>query len=160
MEGSRSHEISVEKSSNLVSCSCKMFAFDGIPCRHMLAYFNRMQIMELPTKYILWRWTKSAKANKVMDDLGSVGKEIYDHSVLVRQQGLFQLTCNVIDDDVLDEEGTEVVSKHLLLAKDEFAVLRSSHEPRPASSIEMRISHRNQHSFKEPFQARAKGCRK
>ncbi|KAF7135386.1 hypothetical protein RHSIM_Rhsim08G0142900 [Rhododendron simsii] len=31
------------------------------------------------------------------------------------------------------EEGTEVVSKHLLLAKDELAILRSSREPRPAS---------------------------
>ncbi|KAF7142609.1 hypothetical protein RHSIM_Rhsim05G0179300 [Rhododendron simsii] len=108
MEGSRSQEISVEKSSNLVSCSCKMFDFDGIPCRHMLAYFSKMQMMELPMKYILRRWTKSAKASRVMDDLGSVGKEICDRSILVRRQGLFQLACNVIDEGVLDEEGTEV----------------------------------------------------
>ncbi|XP_058182725.1 protein FAR1-RELATED SEQUENCE 5-like [Rhododendron vialii] len=160
MEGSRSREISVEKSSNLVSCSCKMFDFDGIPCRHMLAYFSRMQIMELPTKYILRRWTKSTKASRVMDDLGSVGKEICDRSVLVRRQGLFQLACNVIDEGVLDEEGTEVVSKHLLLAKDELAVLRSSREPRPASVIEMSISNGSQHSFNEPLQVRAKGCGK
>ncbi|KAF7140638.1 hypothetical protein RHSIM_Rhsim06G0086700 [Rhododendron simsii] len=160
MEGSRSREVSVEKSSSLVSCSCKMFDFDGIPCRHMLAYFSRMQMMELPTKYILRRWTKSAKTSRVMDDLGSVEKEICDRSILVSRQGLFQIACNVIDNGVLDEEGTEVVSKHLLLAKDELAVLRSSREPRPASGMEMCMSHGSQHTFKEPVQVRANGCGK
>ncbi|XP_058202825.1 protein FAR1-RELATED SEQUENCE 9-like [Rhododendron vialii] len=71
MEGARIHEISVDKSSNRVSCSCKMFEFDGIPCRHLLAYLFRMQIRELPTEYILQRWMKTAKAGRVMDDLGS-----------------------------------------------------------------------------------------
>ncbi|KAI8524927.1 hypothetical protein RHMOL_Rhmol13G0187700 [Rhododendron molle] len=158
MERSRSREISVDKSSNLVSCSCKMFDFDDIPCRHMLAYFSRMQMMELPTKYILRRWTKLAKTSRVMDDLGSVEKEICDRSILVRRQGVFQLACKVIDDGVLDEEGTEVVTKHLLLAKDEIAVLRSTREPRPTSGMEMRICHGSQHSFKEPIQVKAKGC--
>ncbi|KAF7148303.1 hypothetical protein RHSIM_Rhsim03G0118800 [Rhododendron simsii] len=58
------------------------------------------------------------------------------------------------------EKGTEVVSKHLLLAKDELVVLRSSRKPCPASGIEMRISHGSQHSFKESLQVRAKGCGK
>ncbi|KAF7152912.1 hypothetical protein RHSIM_Rhsim01G0160100 [Rhododendron simsii] len=158
MEGSRSREISVEKSSNLVNCSCKMFDINGTPCRHMLAYFSRMQIMELATKYILWRWTKSAKASRVMDDLGSVGKKICDRSILVRRQGLFQLACNVIDDGALDDEGIEVVSKHLLLPKDELVVLRRFRKPCPMSGIEMSICHGNQHSFKESLQVRAKGC--
>ncbi|KAF7145619.1 hypothetical protein RHSIM_Rhsim04G0129100 [Rhododendron simsii] len=132
MEGSRSREISVDKSSNL-----------GIAYQVYLAKVDKIR-----------------KVSRVMDDLGSVGKEICDHSVLVRRQGLFQLAINVIDEGVLDEEGTEVVSKHLLLAKDELAVLRSSREPHPASGIEMRISHGTEYSFKEPLPVRAKDCGK
>ncbi|KAF7149834.1 hypothetical protein RHSIM_Rhsim02G0163900 [Rhododendron simsii] len=109
MEGARTREISVDKSSNRVSCSCKMFEFDGIPCRHLLAYLFRMHIGELPPEYILQRWTKTAKAGRVMDDLGSGVKQICNNSLLVRRQGLFKLACTVIDDAVLDEEESEVV---------------------------------------------------
>ncbi|XP_058181190.1 protein FAR1-RELATED SEQUENCE 5-like [Rhododendron vialii] len=52
MEAARGRKVSVDKLSNHVTCSCKMFEFDGIPCRHMLACLFRMQIRELPTKYI------------------------------------------------------------------------------------------------------------
>ncbi|XP_058192118.1 protein FAR1-RELATED SEQUENCE 7-like [Rhododendron vialii] len=68
IEGVRIREISVDKSSNRVSCSCKIFEFDQIPCRHLLAYLFRMQIRELPTEYILQRWTKTAKMGRLMDD--------------------------------------------------------------------------------------------
>ncbi|XP_058198480.1 protein FAR1-RELATED SEQUENCE 9-like [Rhododendron vialii] len=66
----RVREVVVDKSSNHVRCSCKMFECAGIPCQHMLAYFSRMQMEDLPNEYILRRWTKSAKAMRVRDDLG------------------------------------------------------------------------------------------
>ncbi|GAB2266713.1 hypothetical protein Dimus_037913 [Dionaea muscipula] len=59
--GLRVREILVEKSSNHVSCSCKMFECDGISCRHMLAYFIRLQVEDFPSEYILSRWMKSTK---------------------------------------------------------------------------------------------------
>ncbi|KAF7139329.1 hypothetical protein RHSIM_Rhsim07G0159000 [Rhododendron simsii] len=160
VEGSRSRVISVDKSSNHVTCSCMMFEFDGIPCRHMLAYFTRMQIMELPHNYILQRWTKSAKVGRVMDDLGSAVKEICDRSLLVRRQRLFQLASDVVDDGVLDEEGTEVVTKYLLLAKKELEVMRSSRKDGSTSCTQVPISLGSQHGYKEPLQVRAKGCGK
>ncbi|KAF7151437.1 hypothetical protein RHSIM_Rhsim02G0184800 [Rhododendron simsii] len=115
MEDSRSHEVSVDNSSNHVSYSCKMFEFDGCPCRHMLAYLFTMQIRKLPSKYILQRWTKTAKLGRVMDDLGSNVREICGSSIFVRRQGLFQLACTVIDDAILDDEGTEVVQEDVRL---------------------------------------------
>ncbi|KAF7135397.1 hypothetical protein RHSIM_Rhsim08G0139400 [Rhododendron simsii] len=87
---------------------------------------NTMQIRELPTEYILQRWTKIAKAGRVMDDLGSGVKEICNSSVLVRRQGLFQLACTVIDDAVLDEEESEVVREALESSQKKIALMRSS----------------------------------
>ncbi|XP_058218963.1 protein FAR1-RELATED SEQUENCE 9-like [Rhododendron vialii] len=60
--GSRVREVVIDKSSNHVSCSSKMFECDGIRCRHMFVYFSRMQMEDLPNEYILRRWTKSVKA--------------------------------------------------------------------------------------------------
>ncbi|XP_073014540.1 protein FAR1-RELATED SEQUENCE 5-like [Primulina eburnea] len=44
-----------------ISCSCMKFQFEGIPCRHMLAFFRINQVFHLPDQYILKRWTKDAK---------------------------------------------------------------------------------------------------
>ncbi|XP_066159771.1 protein FAR1-RELATED SEQUENCE 5-like [Oryza sativa Japonica Group] len=44
-----------------VSCSCKKFEFVGILCRHALKVLDHNNIKELPSEYILKRWTKYAK---------------------------------------------------------------------------------------------------
>ncbi|XP_073048393.1 protein FAR1-RELATED SEQUENCE 5-like [Primulina eburnea] len=44
-----------------ISCSCMKFQYEGIPCRHMLAFFRINQVFHLPDKYILKRWTQGAK---------------------------------------------------------------------------------------------------
>ncbi|XP_047310993.1 protein FAR1-RELATED SEQUENCE 7-like isoform X2 [Impatiens glandulifera] len=59
--------------SNLnVSCSCKMFEFEGVLCRHALKIFQIMNIRELPSRYILHRWTKHAKYG-ILRDVDSGG---------------------------------------------------------------------------------------
>lgn len=59
--------------SNLnISCSCKMFEFEGVLCRHALKVFQIMNIRELPSRYILHRWTKSAKYG-ILRDIDSGG---------------------------------------------------------------------------------------
>ncbi|KAK4377690.1 hypothetical protein RND71_003986 [Anisodus tanguticus] len=59
--------------SNLnISCSCKMFEFEGVLCRHALKVFQIMNIRELPSRYILHRWTKDAKYG-ILRDVDSAG---------------------------------------------------------------------------------------
>lgn len=54
--------------SNLnISCSCKMFEFEGVLCRHALKVFQIMNIRELPSRYILHRWSKNAKHGILRD---------------------------------------------------------------------------------------------
>ncbi|KAI8535604.1 hypothetical protein RHMOL_Rhmol10G0186900 [Rhododendron molle] len=160
MEGSRGREVSVDKSSNYVSCSCKMFEFDGIPCRHLLAYLSLMQIRELPSTYLLQRWTKTAKAGRVFDDLGSHQKEICGSSLLVRRPRLFQFASIVIDDAVLDEEGTEIMHEAMASGQKKVALMRCSRQHGSTSSIQLPISLESQHGLKEPLKVRAKGCGK
>ncbi|XXG56079.1 hypothetical protein AAC387_Pa03g3588 [Persea americana] len=50
------------------SCSCQMFEYAGIPCRHILRVFSVKNIMLLPSNYILKRWTRNATIRVVPDD--------------------------------------------------------------------------------------------
>ncbi|KAF8038154.1 hypothetical protein BT93_B0882 [Corymbia citriodora subsp. variegata] len=55
-------------SSNLdVSCGCQMFESEGVLCRHALRLFQILDIRELPSRYILHRWTRSAEYGTVRD---------------------------------------------------------------------------------------------
>ncbi|KAF7130587.1 hypothetical protein RHSIM_Rhsim10G0164100 [Rhododendron simsii] len=155
MEGSRGREVLVDKSSNRVSCSCQMFEFDGIPCRHLLAYLSLMQIRELPSTYILQRWTKTAKAGRVFDDLGSHQKEICGSSLLVRRHGIFKLAYTILDYIVLDEEGTEVVREALLSSQKKIELMRGSCQYGSTSSIQLPIFLGSQHGLKEPLKVRS-----
>lgn len=59
--------------SNLnINCSCKMFEFEGVLCRHALKVFQIMNIRELPSRYILHRWSKNAKYG-ILRDAESAG---------------------------------------------------------------------------------------
>ncbi|KAL7261521.1 hypothetical protein ACSBR1_000039 [Camellia fascicularis] len=50
------------------TCSCQMYEFSGILCRHILAVFRVTNVLTLPSHYILKRWTRSAKSGLVLDD--------------------------------------------------------------------------------------------
>lgn len=48
--------------SNLnASCSCQMFEFEGVLCRHVLRVFNLLDIREIPSRYLLRRWMRNAE---------------------------------------------------------------------------------------------------
>lgn len=137
-----------------------MFECEGIPCRHMLAYFMKKQFVELPSEYILRRWTKSAKTSRVMDDLGGRVKEICDTPLLGRRQRLLQLACNMIDEAVVNEDDSKILEESLLSAQKKFTGKKHEREDEIGSTPEVPISLGSQYNFKEPFPVRYKGCGK
>ncbi|KAJ4970078.1 hypothetical protein NE237_003177 [Protea cynaroides] len=50
------------------SCSCQMFEFSGILCRHVLTVFTVTNVLTLPSHYILKRWTRNAKSGVGPDE--------------------------------------------------------------------------------------------
>lgn len=133
----------------------------GIPCRHMLAYFTRYQMEDLPNDYILRRWTKSAKAMRVKDDLSMGVNEICDISLLERRFKLFQLASNVIDEAIDSEDRTRYVEEVLTAAQTNLVHMKAASEDvdrsaiRSLSSVCDHIS--KEINLKEPLQVRAKG---
>ncbi|KAG8636664.1 hypothetical protein MANES_15G020900v8 [Manihot esculenta] len=61
------HAVTFSASNITACCSCQMFEFEGILCRHILRVFNLLDIREIPPCYILHRWTKNAEYGTVRD---------------------------------------------------------------------------------------------
>ncbi|CAO2823503.1 unnamed protein product [Amaranthus hypochondriacus] len=67
-DGHRSHIVSFNSLETNASCSCQMFEFSGIVCRHVLAVYRAKNVLTLPSKYLLKRWSRNAKGGAILDE--------------------------------------------------------------------------------------------
>lgn len=51
-----------------VCCSCRLFEYKGFLCRHAILVIQISGLTSIPSRYILKRWTKDAKANQFSGD--------------------------------------------------------------------------------------------
>ncbi|XXG65900.1 hypothetical protein AAC387_Pa05g3492 [Persea americana] len=69
-EQERARTVMFNASERRASCSCLMFEFSGVLCRHALIVFTLSNFMTLPSYYILERWTRNAKSVVGLDKRG------------------------------------------------------------------------------------------
>ncbi|XP_042396688.1 protein FAR1-RELATED SEQUENCE 5-like [Zingiber officinale] len=98
-----------DKLADYISCSCSKFEFEGIPCRHMLAFFRINQVFLLPNKYILNRWTRNAKVGAIYDFGTQTSIDTPDAKLMARHSRLSYKTSIVIDVASLTDEGTNML---------------------------------------------------
>ncbi|XP_054815801.1 protein FAR-RED IMPAIRED RESPONSE 1-like isoform X2 [Prosopis cineraria] len=55
------------------SCSCRLFEFNGFLCRHVMIVLQISGVHNIPSQYILKRWTKEAKNRQITRELSDVG---------------------------------------------------------------------------------------
>ncbi|KAI5670030.1 hypothetical protein M9H77_19883 [Catharanthus roseus] len=60
-EEHQAHTVRFNACEMKANCSCHMFEFSGIICRHILSVFRAKNVLTLPSLYILKRWTREAK---------------------------------------------------------------------------------------------------
>ncbi|KAK7244540.1 hypothetical protein RIF29_39363 [Crotalaria pallida] len=58
-------EVTFDRVNRDVKCSCQLFVFRGILCRHSLVVLSQERVKEVPCKYILDRWRKNVKRKYV-----------------------------------------------------------------------------------------------
>ncbi|KAL4184176.1 hypothetical protein AMTRI_Chr11g158670 [Amborella trichopoda] len=66
----RARTVKFNASNVTVICSCQMFEFSGILCRHALRVLSIKNVMLLPAHYILKRWTRNARSGIAFDEQG------------------------------------------------------------------------------------------
>ncbi|KAJ1428802.1 Zinc finger, PMZ-type [Sesbania bispinosa] len=55
------HVVTFNASNLSINCSCQMFEYEGVLCRHVLRVFQILELREVPSRYILHRWTRNAE---------------------------------------------------------------------------------------------------
>ncbi|XP_027329606.1 protein FAR1-RELATED SEQUENCE 7-like [Abrus precatorius] len=55
------HVVTFNAPNLSASCSCQMFEYEGVLCRHVLRVFQILELREVPSRYILHRWTRNAE---------------------------------------------------------------------------------------------------
>lgn len=65
-------------------CECKIFEFIGIPCRHILKVFVRLDIDTIPNHFILPRWRQEANKFRIMDFGGLLKDDGIEQSEALR----------------------------------------------------------------------------
>lgn len=57
----RDYKVAFNSSEDSVACSCMKFQFEGILCSHAIKVLDYRNIKVVPTRYILKRWTRTAR---------------------------------------------------------------------------------------------------
>uniref|UniRef100_A0A803NHF8 Protein FAR1-RELATED SEQUENCE n=1 Tax=Cannabis sativa TaxID=3483 RepID=A0A803NHF8_CANSA len=89
------------------SCSCQMFEFSGLLCRHILAVFRVTNVLTLPAHYILKRWTRNAKSSVILEEHCSDVYTNYLESHTVRYNTLRHEAFKFVDEGAKTSETYE-----------------------------------------------------
>uniref|UniRef100_A0A2P2J9U5 Protein FAR1-RELATED SEQUENCE n=1 Tax=Rhizophora mucronata TaxID=61149 RepID=A0A2P2J9U5_RHIMU len=54
-----------------ISCSCRSFEYRGILCKHTILVLQMSGVSNIPSHYILKRWTKDAKISQTVSELSN-----------------------------------------------------------------------------------------
>ncbi|EYU42903.1 hypothetical protein ABFS82_14G176500 [Erythranthe guttata] len=64
----KAYIVMLDVSEMNASCSCQMFEYSGVLCRHILTVFTVTNVLTVPSHYILKRWTKNARSASLVDE--------------------------------------------------------------------------------------------
>ncbi|KAL3848930.1 hypothetical protein ACJIZ3_010812 [Penstemon smallii] len=96
----KAHTVRFNAFEMKATCSCQLFYFSGIVCRHVLSVFRSKNVLMLPPEYVLKRWTRNAKTSNG----GSVSEcalefpRSFQESPVVRQNNLRQEAMKYVEE--------------------------------------------------------------
>ena len=94
-----------------LTCTCQMFEFEGILCRHLLLVLRNTRINYLPLTYILQRWCKDAKKGAVIDN-NRDGIIVTNHDARATRHREIHNNCNILaEHGCTSKENTELMNK-------------------------------------------------
>ncbi|KAL7115932.1 hypothetical protein ACP275_04G212000 [Erythranthe tilingii] len=103
------------------SCSCRMFEFSGLLCRHVLAVFRVTNVLTLPSYYISKRWTRNAKSSVVLEERAVDPFNGYLESHTVRYNTLRHEAFKFVDEGAESVESYNVAMAVLMEASNKVA---------------------------------------
>ncbi|KAF8013267.1 hypothetical protein BT93_I1195 [Corymbia citriodora subsp. variegata] len=97
-EEHRAHTVIFNSFEMKATCSCQMFEYTGIICRHILAVFRAKNVLTLPSQYILKRWTRNAKSDSMTNENATEVPNGPRESLTVRYNNLRQEAIKYVEE--------------------------------------------------------------
>lgn len=97
-EDHKANAVSFDSFEMKATCSCQMFEYSGIICRHILAVFRAKNVLTLPSQYVLKRWTRGAKTGAVVEERASELPNTSRESLTVRYNNLRQEAIKYVEE--------------------------------------------------------------
>ncbi|KAJ8650575.1 hypothetical protein MRB53_003598 [Persea americana] len=107
-EHRKAHVVTLNVSDKGASCTCKMFEYLGIICRHILKVFTISTVTTLPSHYILERWTRNAKSRVVLDERDVAMQANRRESVNLRYNNLCKQAIRCVEEGAASGESYDV----------------------------------------------------
>lgn len=123
----KNYTVRMNVSEMRVYCTCDLFEFVGILCRHALRVFMATNIFTIPPHYILKRWTKDAKSRLVLNDCHVRASHDLSESMIVRYNDLCQLSIKFAAEAALSLESYNVALSSLQEALGKVVIANDSH---------------------------------
>ncbi|VVB09574.1 unnamed protein product [Arabis nemorensis] len=116
----KSHTVNFDSCEMKANCSCQMFEYSGIICRHILAVFRAKNVLTLPSRYLLRRWTKEAKtrgteeqpvfSNSCQESLSVSYDSLRQEATKYVEEGAKSIQIYKVAMDALDEAAKKVAA--------------------------------------------------
>ncbi|KAL5723738.1 hypothetical protein ACHQM5_007099 [Ranunculus cassubicifolius] len=135
-EGHAKGCVTIDPSSCQVVCSCKKFEFVGILCHHIIKVLYHKNIHDIPSRYILKRWTKDAKTEVAKEQDSDLVQAVGNAARMMRYNQLLRKAVSVATKGSMNEN-VHLVAKRILdngLKEVEDAYVTCSHN---APEVEM-----------------------
>nr|KYP55294.1 Protein FAR1-RELATED SEQUENCE 5 [Cajanus cajan] len=104
------------------TCSCQMFEFSGLVCRHILTVFRVTNLLTLPSHYILKRWSRIAKSGVILEERSTSLSHGAQESLTIRYNNLRHEACKYVDEGVTSLEVYDVAMSALQEAVNKVAL--------------------------------------
>ncbi|XP_028792864.1 protein FAR1-RELATED SEQUENCE 9 [Neltuma alba] len=112
-ENQKAHIVTFNSFEMKANCSCQMFEYSGIICRHILAVFRAKNVLTLPPQYVLKRWTRNVKTGALLDEHASEYTSNSHESLTVRHNNLRQEAIKYVEEGAKSIHIYHVAMKYL-----------------------------------------------
>jgi SWIM zinc finger len=96
-----------------IKCSCKKFEAMGLLCMHALKVFSHNNILHLPTRYILNRWTKYVNSEVIPETFRSLAEISPQHPLRVQYDWVWRKAVSVILRSVCSEDAMRIFKNEI-----------------------------------------------
>lgn len=124
-ENQKAHIVNFDSFEMKASCSCQMFEFSGIICRHILAVFRAKNVLTLPPQYVLKRWTRDAKTGVVLDEQVPEHTSSSHESLAVRHNNLRQEAIKYVEEGAKSIHIYHIAMKYLQEAANKVSAVKN-----------------------------------